>query len=269
MTPPPPVLQVEDLSVRLNGAEVLSRVNFEVGEGEFLTIIGPNGAGKSTLLRVLDGLVNPTRGQVRLVQSLLSTFDRRQLARIVSYVPQGDPGGVAFTVRAFVEMGRYAYLGPWSPLAAADLAAVDEALATTEVLHLADRQLGSLSGGERQRTLIAAALAQGGRLLLLDEPTSYLDYRHQIQVMDLLEHLHRDRGYAVVAVTHDLNLTVPLSDKVLALKEGEVSFHGRPEKLLDEQLLESIFSSPFSLIPVAGGPPLIVPARRNHLGSGS
>ena len=258
----PPVFCLNGIGVRLNGAALLDDISFELGRGEFLTIVGPNGAGKTTLLRVLDRLIKPTTGTIELEGKDLAHIDRRQLARTVSYVPQADFGGSDFTVRAFVEMARYPYLGPWEALRLGDHEAVEQSMATTEVAHLGDRLFGTLSGGERQRTLIAAALAQGGRVLLLDEPTSYLDYRHQVQVLDLLEHLHRDLGFTMVVVTHDLNATVGYSDSVLALKNGRVAFAGAPGVLLDVDRLAEIYENDFELIERgAGGVPLVVPSR--------
>jgi len=256
------VFRLCGLGVRLNGAKLLDDISFDICEGDFLTVVGPNGAGKTTLLRLLDRLIKPSEGMITLEGQDLSQFGRRQLARTVSFVPQTDLVGADFSVRSFVEMGRYPYLGPWEPLRRRDCEAVDQALATTEVLHLEDRLLGTLSGGERQRTLIAAALAQGGRILLLDEPTSYLDYRHQVQVLDLLDHLNNDLGYSLVVVTHDLNATVGCSDSVLALKDGRVAYAGAPAGLFDVDRLASIYENDFELVERSGGTvPLVVPSR--------
>lgn len=261
----PVVLRVNGVGVRFDGAVLLDDISFDVGEGEFLTIVGPNGAGKTTLLRVLDRLIKPSTGVITLQGKNLISIDRRELARIVSYVPQTDLGEAEFTVRAFVEMSRYPYVGPWELLRREDREAVDQAMATTEVSHLGDRLLGTLSGGERQRTLIAAALAQGGQVLLLDEPTSYLDYRHQVQVLDLLDHLHRDLGYTLIVVTHDLNATAGCSDSVLALKDGRVAFAGAPSGLLDVNRLAAIYENDFELIEhPGGGVPLVVPSRSSR-----
>ncbi|MCD4748989.1 MAG: ABC transporter ATP-binding protein [Thermoanaerobaculales bacterium] len=254
-----PMIRAEEVSVQINHSVILDEVGFTLREAQFLTIIGPNGAGKSTLLKVIDGLIYPTGGKVEIAGRSLEEYDRRALARTVSFVPQGDPGGFGFTVRSFVEMGRYSYLKPWAPLSPDDRLAVKLAMKTTEVTHLADRFLGSLSGGERQRTLIAAALAQGGRVLLLDEPTSFLDYRHQVQVLELLEQLHSEKGYTIVVVTHDLNSTVPLSDLVLALKAGRVAFAGPPKELMDIAVLEEIFGGSFRLVD-DGTHQLVVPS---------
>ncbi|MCU0234775.1 MAG: ABC transporter ATP-binding protein [Thermoanaerobaculales bacterium] len=257
-----PMLRVEGLSVRLGGAEVLHEVSLTVEPGTFLVVIGPNGAGKSTLLRCLDGIIEPAAGRVLIDGRPLVAFRRRELARVLSYVPQPDAAALEFTVRAFVEMGRFPHLGAWAAPTAADVAAVREAMELTEVAGLAERGLASLSGGERQRASIAAALAQGGSVLLLDEPTSFLDYRHQLQVLDLVDRLHRDRGLTVVAVTHDLNTAVASADAVIALKAGRVVFEGRPAELLRHEVLAAIFDADFRLVPGGErGLPLVQPAR--------
>jgi iron complex transport system ATP-binding protein len=257
-----PKILVEDLSVRLGEAEILHQVSMSVGVGEFLTVIGPNGAGKSTLLRCLDGILAPSHGRVLIDGRPVEDLDRRELARTVSYVPQPDAGPLDYTVRSFVEMGRYPHVGAWAALTEADVDAVTRAMELTCVADLASRSMSSLSGGERQRASIAAALAQGGSILLLDEPTSFLDYRHQVQILDLLDLLHHESGLTIVAVTHDLNSTVASSDWVLALKGGKVAATGRPAELLDAEALAAIYEADFRLIEGGHkGLPLVLPAR--------
>jgi iron complex transport system ATP-binding protein len=248
--------------VRLGEAEILHEVSMAVGVGEFLTVIGPNGAGKSTLLRCLDGILEPSAGRVLIDDRRISDYGRRELARTVSYVPQPDAGPMDYIVRSFVEMGRYPHINAWAALSEADAAAVNDAMELTGVADLANRSMSSLSGGERQRASIAAALAQGGSILLLDEPTSFLDYRHQVQILDLLDRLHKENGLTIVAVTHDLNSTVASSDAVIALKTGRVVATGSPAELLDADSLAAIYDADFRLI--AGGHrglPLVLPAR--------
>jgi iron complex transport system ATP-binding protein len=253
---------VERLTVSFGEAEILHDVSLTVGEGEFLTVIGPNGAGKSTLLRCLDGILTPSSGCVLLDGRSVEDYGRRELARTVSYVPQPDAGPVDYTVRSFVEMGRYPHIGAWAALTKADAAAVADAMELTGVADLADRSMSSLSGGERQRASIAAALAQGGSILLLDEPTSFLDFRHQVQILDLLDRLHLENGLTIVAVTHDLNSTVAASDSVLALKEGRVAATGEPAELLNTEALAAIYEADFRLIEGGHrGLPLVLPAR--------
>lgn len=258
----PPAIQVGGLCVRFGNAAILREIDFRVESGGFLAVIGPNGAGKSTLLRCIDGIVEPSDGRIEICGRALRAYSRRELARTVSYVPQLDAGSLDYTVRAFVEMGRFPYLGAFATLTEADQTAVSEAMDLTEVTEFADRPMASLSGGERQRASIAAALAQGGSILLLDEPTSFLDYRHQVQILDLLDRLHQQKGLTVVVVTHDLNSAVASADTVLALKRGRVEWDGPPADLLDRRVLAEIFDAKFRLVEGGRrGLPFVLPAR--------
>lgn len=261
MTDPPRRVEAHGLRVRLGDTEVLAGIDLAVAAGEMLAVVGPNGAGKTTLLRALGGLVTPAAGRVEVDGCPVSEYSRRQLARKVSYVPQMDHPAESFSVRQFVEMGRYPYLRAWAALTADDRHAVEEALELTAVTPLVDRAVRTLSGGERQRVAIAAALAQGGSILLLDEPTSFLDYHHQVQVLALLDRLHAERGCTVVVVTHDLNGLAAGADSALALVGGRVEFSGAPKALFEAGTLSRIFGNDFVM--VAGGRrglPLAVPA---------
>ncbi len=260
-----PVLEVERVSVRVGDATILGEVSLSVHGGRFLAVIGPNGAGKSTLIRCLDGLIDPSHGSIRLHGRPLGRYSRRALAQAISYVPQTDVASSQFAVHTFVEMGRYPHIGPWAALGHRDFEAVRGALSMTDTSHLAGRSMDSLSGGERQRVLIAAAIAQGGSVLLLDEPTTFLDYRHQVHVVDLLERLHREQGMTIIAATHDLNRTVAAADEVLALREGRVAFHGPAAGVFDSDTLQSIYGTRFELIATSHEPlPLVVPARNGR-----
>jgi iron complex transport system ATP-binding protein len=262
MTGVPPRIEVERLVVKLGDVAVLDGVDLAVDRGQVLAIIGPNGAGKSTLLRAIDGLLPIDEGSIRVDGRPVGRYRSRELAKVISFVPQTDIPVDGFSVRAFVEMGRYPHLAAWSALTRDDRLAIDEALDLTETGHLVDRSMKALSGGERQRVCIAAALAQGGTILLLDEPTSFLDYRHQVQVLDLLGRLNSEEGYTVVAVTHDLNGLVCDADSVLGLVEGRVAFSGPPKGLFDADVLSSIFGNAFIMVPGGRhGLPFVMPAR--------
>jgi len=263
MTETGPRLRAANLRLRLGETEVLTGVDLEVGPGELTAVIGPNGAGKSTLLRCLAGLHPHVRGELRVDGRPVADYRRRELAKIVSFVPQTELAADGYTVRAIVEMGRYPHLAAWSAFTETDRRAVDEALALTATSHLAPRLMATLSSGERQRVVIAAALAQGGSILLLDEPTSFLDVHHQIQVLELLDRLHSRSGYTVVAVTHDLNGLATDADSVLAMVDGRVAFAGSPRELFEGSTLARIFGNEFVMVPGGRhGLPLVVPARR-------
>lgn len=250
-----PALSIESLSFSIRGQEILRNVSAQVGVGETWSVIGANGAGKSTLLKCLMRIHTEWTGRARLHGRDINSLSQRELARRVAYVPQ--PGGdqrFHFTVREFVRMGRYAYSGPFGTAHAGDGAAVDAAMKRADVEIFADRTLGTLSGGERQKVFIAAALAQGSDILLLDEPTAFLDYRHQAEVAEILRTINREANGTIVTVTHDVNAAVFTGGRVLALRDGEVAWRGPTGDLIREEILENIFGASFRFIddPVSG-----------------
>ena len=252
----PAAVLVEDFSFRAGTRDILSGISFTVGEGSFVSVIGPNGAGKTTLLKCLNRILPGGRGRVEIFGVPLERLRQKELARRMSYVPQGEGRALDFTVYEFVLMGRYPHLSPFSVLTEKDHAAVERALAATGAAELSDRRLSTLSGGEAQKALIAAALAQEASILLLDEPTTFLDYRRRVEILALLEKLNREQGLTVIAVTHDLSDFVFGSDQVLALKDGKLVFAGRPEELVRGRVLEEIYDTAFRFVtdPESGNP---------------
>jgi iron complex transport system ATP-binding protein len=211
-----------------------------------LGIVGPNGAGKTTLLRCLAGLRRPSRGEVAHRGRSFAGLSRRDLARRIAYVPQVRPANVPLTVREVVELGRYPHLSRFQLApSAVDHRAVDSALAAAGIEAFADRPLDELSGGERQMAWIAAALAQEAEVLILDEPTTHLDPRHQRDVAGLLHRLHRECGATVLLATHDLDLAGLLGDRVLALRSGRIVALGPPREVLAADSLAALFDAPF------------------------
>ena len=254
------VLEVCDFSFRLGKKEILHEVSFTVRAGEYLSILGPNGAGKTTLLKCLDRIVRGGSGTVRILGQPLEQYRQRELARSISYVPQADGRLFPFTVEQFVLMGRYPYLSPFSAIGVEDHQAVREALELTGTTEFAERLLHTLSGGERQKVFIAAALAQGAQILLLDEPTTFLDYRHQAEIRDVLVRAQARSGMTIVAVTHDVNRAVLDSDRIMALREGRVVFWGTPAEVMQAEVLEQIYQTPLLLAPhPRTGMPIIIP----------
>lgn len=242
-------------------SEAVAGVDLALEESSLVAIIGPNGSGKSTLLKLLAGLVRPSRGSLLLEGRPMEGYSRWELARRVSYVPQHSVVGLPFTVTEVALMGRYPYqrgLGFESP---SDLEAVEQALELTETRGLAGRPFASLSGGERQRVLIARAIAQDARLLLLDEPTAALDLKHELRAWEILERLVRAEGKTVVSVTHHLNLASLFSPKLLVLKEGRLVASGPPRQLLSEELLESVYETPVRVEVSADEDVFVLPRR--------
>jgi iron complex transport system ATP-binding protein len=251
----------EHLSCAIGGKEILNDVSIAVRTGEYVSIVGPNGSGKTTLLKCLVRIVRSWRGRITVCGRDLNHYKQRELARLIAYVPQGDGHSSPFTVREFVAMARYPYLNPLSSAGERDEEAVCAALSITRTDHLADRLTMSLSGGERQKVFIAAALAQESRVMLLDEPTSFLDPKHSREIMLLLEHIHRDLGVAVIVVTHDLNGAALAGGRVIALKDGAVAFSGDSRDFMKRDTLEEIYDTTFEFTshPVTGDR-LVVPA---------
>lgn len=242
------LVAVDRLVVRRGDHEVLHGVTFAVERGGFLAIVGPNGVGKTTLLVALLGLVQPAAGDIVLGGRPLAVHTRREVARRMSYVPQSDGRVVPFTVQEFVSLGRYAHRGRFAPTDRDDRRIVRDAMEHTGTAEFAERAVSSLSGGERQRVLIAGALAQQAEVLLLDEPTAFLDPRHQLETVALLRDLNRNRGLTVLMVTHDFNLAATCGDNVLALREGRVAYHGDTGTFLTSQVLEQVYSVPFDVL---------------------
>lgn len=220
----------------------LADLSFEIGEGEIVGVIGPNSAGKTTLIRLLTRVLEPAAGAIVLEGRPLRSWRPAELARRVAVVPQGVPLEFPFTVEELVLMGRYPHAPDRYFESAADRAIARAAMEATDVLELAALRLDSLSGGERQRAVVARALAQEPRLLVLDEPTAHLDLRHQAESAALLRRLNRERGVTVLLVSHDLNLAAEVCDRLLLMADGRQVAVGPPEAVLNEALLAAAFA---------------------------
>jgi cobalamin transport system ATP-binding protein len=254
------ILEIAEFSFQIGSKEILHDVSFSVRQGEYLSIVGPNGAGKTTLLKCLDRIYRGGTGKITVFDQPLESYRQRDLARRLSYVPQADGRVFPFTVEQFVLMGRYPYLNPFSSVGHEDMEAVHQVMERTAVDEFAHRKLDTLSGGERQKVYIAAALAQGAEVLLLDEPTTFLDYRHQAEVRDLLAEVNRNSGVTVVAVTHDVNRAAMDSHRVVALSEGTVVFDGTPSEIMQPEVLQRIYGTSFLLVGhPQGDVPIIAP----------
>ena len=254
------IICMHDYSFSVGGKRILAGVSLKVAAGEFLSIIGPNGAGKTTLLKCLVRINTGGSGGIFLEGSPLASFTQRALARLVGYVPQSDGRSLPFTAEEFVRMSRYPHHGPFQAWAPDDDRAVKEAFELTGTGRLAGRLLDTLSGGERQTVLIAAALAQETPILLLDEPTAFLDPRHVAEIHCILRRINRRRGVTVVTVTHDINGAALLSDRIVILKDGGVAFADTPREVMRGEVLSRIYEKSFLFVAhPETGLPLIVP----------
>ncbi|MFG2729931.1 ABC transporter ATP-binding protein [Streptomyces canus] len=258
-------LAARGVTVGYGGRMVIDGLDVAIPPGVITTIIGPNGCGKSTLLRTLSRLLKPTRGTVVLDGDDIVKLKTRDVAKKLGLLPQAPVAPEGLTVSDLVARGRHphqSWLRQWS---SDDAAVVDRALAMTGVSDLADRPVDSLSGGQRQRVWISMTLAQGTDLLLLDEPTTYLDLAHAIDVLDLVDDLH-ESGCTVVMVLHDLNLAARYSDNLVVMREGTILAQGHPRDVITAELLDEAFGLRAKVIddPV-GDRPLIVPIGRTHV----
>ncbi len=249
-------LSVEDLSLGYRGRRVISNLSLSLPQGRFTAILGPNGCGKSTLLRGLARLIPPESGRVALDGEDLRNFAPRALARRLGLLPQAPLAPEGITVADLVARGRAPWRGLLSGWSPADEAARAEAMRATGVAQFAERPLSELSGGQRQRVWIALALAQETEHLLLDEPTTWLDLPHQIEILRLLARLRREAGRSLVAVLHDLNLAARHADHLVLLAPGRLVAQGPPEQVLTPEHVESAFGMKARVLsdPVSGTP---------------
>jgi len=242
MTPTVPLaFELDGVTAGYRGEPVLRNVTLQWAEGERGALIGPNGAGKSTLLRVITGRLPVTAGEVRLFGRRIGDIPSAERACLVAVVPQGFAVPMPFTVEEVVLMGRTSTLSRWARPAAEERQAVEEALVQTDIQALRRRRFNELSGGERQRAAIAMALARNPRLLLLDEPTAYLDIHHSLEILDLVERLNSKRGLTVLITNHDLGLAAEFSHRLILLQGGRVAADGSPEAVLREDLLRIVY----------------------------
>jgi iron complex transport system ATP-binding protein len=241
--PAAPIVELREVSFAYGRAPALERVSFRARAGEFVGLLGPNGAGKSTLVRLAAGLLPPASGEVRLGGLDPWRAPRREVARVCALVPQEPRVAWPFTVREAVMMGRAPRQGLLALPSRFDRGAVEGALQACDLVHLAARRLDALSGGERRRVFFARALAQEPRVLLLDEPTAFLDLGHQVAAMRMAQVAAR-AGLCVVAVLHDLNLAAAACDRVAVLSRGGIVAEGGPGEVLTEARVREVWDVP-------------------------
>jgi iron complex transport system ATP-binding protein len=243
------ILDVRGVSCRYPGAaaDALDDVSLTLRTGDFHAVLGPNGSGKTTLVRVALGVVPPRRGSVQLLGRPAAHWSRRDIARVVGVVAQREENLFPQRVRETVLLGRYPHLSLWGGMRPDDRAAVARALERCDVAELADRSIWTLSGGEYQRVRLARALAQEPKLLVLDEPTTSLDIRHEMQLFELARTLADEHRLAVLLVTHHLNLAARFADRLLLLSAGRAVADGVPVEVLTRATVEAVFGWPVTV----------------------
>jgi len=258
-------LRAQDLTLGYDADDVIGHLDVEIPDGGITVIVGANACGKSTLLRGLARLLKPRTGTVLLDGRSVHEMRSVDVARVLGLLPQTPVAPDGITVADLVGRGRYPHQGWFRQWSAADDVAVTAALETTGTADLADRPLSELSGGQRQRVWIAMALAQETDLLLLDEPTTYLDINHQVELLDLLTDLNRGRGTTIVLVMHDLNLACRYADHVIAMKRGAIVAEGAPADVIDAGVVSDVFGLRCEVVPdPVCGTPMVVPRGRHH-----
>lgn len=235
------VLSAENLGFAYHQSWAVKDVSFQLGRGEILGLIGPNGSGKTTLLRLLAGILKPQEGLVSLGGQDLQKLSRREAARRIAYVPQQSSWAFPFSVQEVVLMGRSPHLGMIRWEGPRDWEVVKQALGATDTLSLAERPVNELSGGELQRVIIARALAQEPRILLLDEPTAHLDLDHQAAVLEILRELNQNQELTILLVSHDINLAANFCQRLLLMHQGEVMRWGSPEEVINLEVLSQVY----------------------------
>jgi iron complex transport system ATP-binding protein len=235
-----PTIQTEKLSFAYKDKPVLDGVSLSVHKGEMIGILGPNGSGKTTLLKLFSAVLSG-RGEIKVNGRDIGSYGKRELSRLFAVVPQESQVLFPYTVAEIVLMGRASYHSPLALEGNRDLEVARTSMELTDCLSFADRYLHELSGGEKQRVIIARALAQEPEILLLDEPSAFLDLKHQVRVFELMRRLNREHGLTIVAVLHDLNLAALFFPRLVLLREGRIYCDGSPREVLTEKTIEEIY----------------------------
>ncbi|MGH7830894.1 MAG: heme ABC transporter ATP-binding protein [Candidatus Binatia bacterium] len=236
-----PAVEIRNVSFAYGERQAVREISLEIPQGERIAILGPNGSGKSTLLKLLSLTLQPAAGEILLQGKPIQSYARKALSQKVAVVPQETQTSFPYTVAEMVLMGRASFLPPFALERKRDLEVARECMALTETLPLADRYLHELSGGEKQRVILARALAQQAEILLLDEPTTFLDIKHQIQIHELVLELSRNRGLAVIAALHDLNLASLYFPRLALLQNGRIRHLGSPKEVLNEETIQEVY----------------------------
>ncbi len=255
------VLEARKFSCRIGGKTILNEVSFQIRRGEYISIVGPNGAGKTTLLKAFDRImVGELSGELDICAMPWQDWKQSDLAKLTALIPQADSRPTPFTAEEFLLMCRHPYMSPFATVRAQDRKVAHEAMVGTGTVAFAHRRMDTLSSGERQRVYLAAALAQGAHIWLLDEPTTFLDYHAQADILSLVALANKEFDVTVVAVTHDLNHAVLESDRIIALHEGELAFYGTPDLMMKPDVLQKVYGTSLLLVdhPKANMP-MIVP----------
>ncbi|MCH7623988.1 MAG: ABC transporter ATP-binding protein [Nitrospinae bacterium] len=235
------ILQLEDVCFAYDRDPVVKHLSMRVEPGEFIGILGPNGSGKSTLLKLLGGILKHDSGNVKFREKDLHGYKRKVLAQSIAWLPQEHEMVFPFRVAEIILMGRHPYLSPWTFEGQKDFDIADRAMRTTETTHLSERQFNEISGGEKQRVMMACAIAQEPEVMLLDEPTTALDIKYQLEILNILLELNRNNGMTLILAMHDLHLASKYCRRLILIDKGNIVKDGTPEEVLQKGILETVY----------------------------
>ncbi|MDU1321180.1 MAG: ABC transporter ATP-binding protein [Clostridium botulinum] len=258
------MINIQDFTIGYSNKVIVKNFNLQVDKGDMLTIIGPNGSGKSTVLKAIGRLLKPMEGIIHLDGKLLWDMSNKDIAKEMACLSQHNSAPKDMTIRRIVGFGRNPHKAWFESLNKDDEEIIDWALENTNLKHMENKKITSVSGGERQRTWLAMALAQKPKVLLLDEPTTYLDINNQIEILELVRRLNENLKLTVVMVLHDLNQAAKYSNRVLVLKNGEIQALGKPEEILNKKLIRDVYSVDMNILKNQFGEKLIFIPKKIH-----
>ncbi|EKS4344453.1 ABC transporter ATP-binding protein [Clostridium botulinum] len=258
------MINIQDFTIGYNNKVIVKNFNLKVDKGDMLTIIGPNGSGKSTVLKAIGRLLKPMEGIIHLDGKLLWDMSNKDIAKEMACLSQHNSAPKDMTIRRIVGFGRNPHKAWFESLNKKDEEIIDWALENTNLKHMENKKITSVSGGERQRAWLAMALAQKPKVLLLDEPTTYLDINNQIEILELVRQLNENLKLTVVMVLHDLNQAAKYSNRVLVLKNGEIQALGKPEEILNKKLIRDVYSIDMNILKNQFGEKLIFIPKKIH-----
>jgi len=258
------MINIQDFTIGYNNKVIVKNFNLQVDKGDMLTIIGPNGSGKSTVLKAIGRLLKPMEGIIHLDGKLLWDMSNKDIAKEMACLSQHNSAPKDMTIRRIVGFGRNPHKAWFESLNKEDEEIIDWALENTNLKHMENKKITSVSGGERQRAWLAMALAQKPKVLLLDEPTTYLDINNQIEILELVRQLNENLKLTGVMVLHDLNQAAKYSNRVLVLKNGEIQALGKPEEILNKKLIRDVYSVDMNILKNQFGEKLIFIPKKIH-----
>lgn len=265
------ILSLNNVSFAYKNNIIIKNINLNIQKGEFISIIGPNGAGKSTLLKIIAGLLTPQEGETKIQQQTLKKINKSQLAKQISYLPQNTYYFDSLTVKEIVYLGRIPYLKNKFFPDTEDQNEVEKAIEIAGIQHLTNRYIHELSGGEKQLTFIAKLISQKTEMMLLDEPTTFLDIKHTIKIMNVIKQLNQQDDITIIASMHDLNIAAMYSDKIALMKKGEIISFDQPHKVLTYKKIKEAFETEFYIdVNDLTAEPIVLPlSPKAKIGKGS